>query len=522
MPLNSDLITSRRSAYLCCAAEAGVAAVRASIVGDAKCYDNYMRMAAWYTWGASVMARYHIESDGEPCCQDKPQCVTEEFALQTIAKIDALDGCIRCGCDGPDDRPIDCSITPDYTVLSVVDAGFQPSALAGMPYLIVGNLNGWAGTWASHLSDIVTDTTFITPQVGEITLDMSNSLGSYWVMTSIGQGQFFPRFDGTLNGTQLTLLSLYQNVNDLLQRDVLVEVSTDATNWTPIYVGNEADAQGIYDNIDPLTLYTRVTYLYGEEDYCQSEALIGHIPPQSPERLSVQIGYDGAVGQQGQLTTGSALPTNITDLWAVPKFTLAFYTRITAGAGFPFFAYVRNPSNANVMDIYSDGTSLTLSGPGVTVAGAMSLLDDTWHHVAIVRDVDIADVRDWSTGVTMYLDGVPVIMGTQTGTFVGSMAAQHFINFGTPGAASPLSGYIRMCEIYLCNTARSQADIQNFLMTGTAFGNDALWDRTLYIVPVPSDTDTNYATNGGQYIVSGLPVFYGGTPPVQLFADNPL
>lgn len=46
---------------------------------------------------------------------------------------------------------------------------------------------------------------------------------------------------------------------------------------------------------------------------------------------------------------------------------------------------------------------------------------------------------------------------------------------------------MRLAEIYSCNTALSQSDIQNILMTGTVDGNDATWGRTTYLKPIDSD-----------------------------------
>lgn len=284
MSLNSNLVISRRNAFACCAAEASKNAIAAKIVGDEDCYKNYMRIAVWYRWGADVMAR--TPADGDDTCCSGNQCVTDEFALATINKLDALDGCVKCGCGSPADRPLTCDITPDLTVYQALDADQQlvgPN-VAGRTTLITTNINGVSNGWSANLGKIATDDgtgvfTYTIPAFASVIYAATQN--SYFVTYAGGAGPLYPEIDGNLVFFDLTLMSRWPGVTLQYSRDVLVETSPDGTTWAPVYFGTEtALAYGLL--LTPVTnspTLTRSTYYYNEYNTCSAGPVAGSIPP---------------------------------------------------------------------------------------------------------------------------------------------------------------------------------------------------------------------------------------------------
>lgn len=284
--LTDAAITARRQGYACCAAEFSNKAIEAALVGDKQCYDQHMRIAAWYAWGASVMARTHVDSDSA-CCSTG-QCVTREFALSTIYKIDALSTCIKCGCGAPDDIPLTCDITPDISVYQALDALDETAIpnVAGRQTLIISNNTGVVNNWSTHLGEIATDDgagnfTYTTPP--DETVVFGSAQNSYYQTYPGGAGPYFPIIDGDQTFAILTLVSRTPQITLSRAFTVIVEVSVDGlTGWVPVYSGPETSlAYG-----EPVTLtpgfspeYTRTTYFYGEESQCTAGPFVGSIPP---------------------------------------------------------------------------------------------------------------------------------------------------------------------------------------------------------------------------------------------------
>lgn len=112
MAIPAISITSRLSAYSCCAATAGYNWVLKEALGD-PCWKEERRRYLFLSWAMGVLSRYHIEDD--PC--DCDGCVSEDFVNQVIALADP--GCVRCAC-GTTTPPVDpCDselLTPGITV----------------------------------------------------------------------------------------------------------------------------------------------------------------------------------------------------------------------------------------------------------------------------------------------------------------------------------------------------------------------------------------------------------------------
>lgn len=510
--ISDRLLIARRTAFACCAAQFDAEYTQELIFGDKACAARKKRLSLAYWWAADVMNHTALSTEDENC-----QCVTHLFACQVIRKMDP--GCVVCGCGN---KPIQCTIEPDYTVYQAVDAGFQSGADPALAYLIVSDLNGWGGTWAQHVGEVVQGTTFTLPIVGSIILDAVQAPFAYntalWVRTSSGVGLLFPRFDASLNGTTLSVLSRYPPANALLQRDILIEVSTDATIWIGAYVGNEAGPIPTL-TVDPATIYIRTTYFYEAENQCQTEPLMGEIPPPVELRLSINFSNDDA-GQAGLLVSQTTSNT-ITDIYTQTQWTLASYLKASSAQSFFQLFQFLTTGIQNVTEVYLNGGSFQWLMPGGgTISAPFNFFDNTWHHLAITKNS--SSVSNYTNGtVKIYVDGLPkVVTG---GANLSIQAGQTLMRVGSPVFGTPpFAGYVHMCEIYACNTERSQSDIQNILMTGTAQANDATWGRTLYIPPLNSDTPTLFATNGAYTIATPpLPLSYIGAG-VTLIQDNPL
>lgn len=283
--LDSQVVTAHLAAFGCCAGEAGAQAITERNFGNTEEAECLEAKAAYWMWAASVMERTPT-ADDDGCCKRK--CITDEFALKVIQK--ASPGCVECGCGN---FPPTCDITQDYTVYAAVDAGYQPQAIAGQPYLIVSDLNSWGGTWGTHVGDIVVNTTFTTPAIGKITLDaFANRL---WVQTSAGQGWYYPMLSGSLSGSTLTVTSAYPAVDTLLGRDIMVQTSTDAftDDITTIYLGNENAVEDDY-TVDPETLYMRTYFLVEDCQYGPflSQVSIDANPPLSGRSYRLPVTGD--------------------------------------------------------------------------------------------------------------------------------------------------------------------------------------------------------------------------------------
>lgn len=513
MALSDRLILGRRAAYLCCACDYAAVWQRSLIEGNRDCAKEYRRKALAHLWAYTVVRDYPISTETGACCSD---CEDDDFVLAVINKMDP--GCVNCGCGT---RPLTCDITPDYSVSSLQDAAFQPNAVAGVSYLIGTNVSGWTGTWGDHVNSIVTDTTFTPVPVGKIIYDASNEIGLYWVQTQNGVGLLFPRLNGTLVGTTLTVASLYPDVHTLLNRTIVVEVSEDGVTWTAIYVGAESQfANPTPFDVTGTPAHIRTTYTYGEIEQC-SQTATGAIPPPPPvPKLSFQIQNDEINGSTGTLHPAQIPVNGVTDVYQEAEWTLAFFAKGSTQGVSAFatlFSFYR-ASNLIELTITPGTMSLTNYGAMNKVCVG-TFFDDTWRHYAIVKSG--ANGLDYGTGtIKIYINGVEqsLILDTNDDPIDFNNLGQVFSVMGQsfPGGAGPFTGYVRMCEVFMSNQAVSQSDIQNILMTGTV--NQVGYPRTMYAQPTAADT----LLPGGVNIQNPNGNTYSMIYGLTLAADNPL
>jgi hypothetical protein len=95
------------------------------------------------------------------------------------------------------------------------------------------------------------------------------------------------------------------------------------------------------------------------------------------------------------------------------------------------------------------------------------------------------------------------------------------VSIGGEGFLPPgdYASAIRLAEIYMCNTARPQSDIQNILMTGQVMTADGSWDRTMYVVPTSAD---QVGVAGGISANNSANNTFTGSLGVTIVNDSPL
>lgn len=484
------IVEGRRTAYASCAARYSAAATQDSIYGDdCSCQNNARATAYW--WAQDVMARYPI--NGEDCgCQ----CVTEEFACEVIKMMDP--SCVECACG---DRPATCDITQDYTVYQSADAADQSILpnVAGRTTLIISNVAGAVNGWSQNVGKIATNDgagnfTYLNPASGSIVY--SALTNEYYITYTGGAGPLYPVINGSLVGTTLTLLSSSPQVHAVAGRQIAIEYSDDGITWTGGFVGLESAFAGNYSITvtgDPIMI--RARYIYGELD-CKSQDVNGVIPPPVSLKRSFEFPFDSGV-QYGTLQK-SGTPFMCTDWYLDGPWTFAFYVKMSSGPqsigvrpvfgqfkadfNYPLEIYLNLVPNSIIV-IGSNGLGATFFAP--------SLPDNQWIHIAFVNTTGPLD----TTGLSVYVNGVQAITAAPSSVISPSPGTQPppigvrglSFNAGSAITQSSYPDYVRMAEVYSCNTARSQSDIQNILMTGTVDANDSTWGRTMYLKPIDSD-----------------------------------
>ena len=506
--MNMDrIVEGRRTAYASCAARYSASATQDSIYGDdCSCQNNARATAYW--WAQDVMARYPI--NGETCdCQ----CVTEEFACGVIKLMDPA--CVECACG---DRPATCDIAQSLTTYQTADAADQPflPSVLGETSLIISNVTGVVNGFSQNVGNIATSDgnngwTYSTPPSGSIIYAAANGL--YYVAFPGGAGPLYPIINGSLSGTSLALISSAPSVHAVAGRQIVIEYSADGVTWFGAYVGLESIFAGSYSvTVSGTPTLVRARYIYGELD-CESEVVSGSVPPPANNR-SFHFDVNPGDGQiYGRLAKQSQLFTQVSDFYVTPDWTWSMWVRVSQygqlNTDLCFF-YTAPANNRGTMLMGSFGYGPTtilfdLFGD-VVYCDAPEAFDGNWHHIAVTK---VGPANDFAGLMNMYVNGVQKTVmyagflgGPPYGTTAPPLSQPPGGSRGIiyPSALAnlvnlPQSDYIRMAEIYMCNSQRSQSEIQNIIMPGLVDtnGNDATWGRTLYLKPIDSDV---VGTNG--------------------------
>lgn len=507
MALDDRLIQGRRVAYLCCAAEFDAKWTEALIHGDKECAKKNRRLALAYLWAYLVMMRYPLST--ETCCGGC-KCVTDEFALAVIEKMDP--GCVKCGC-GCSKYPLTCDIDYDYAVAASVDASYQPYAAPNTPYLIVSDLNGWGGTWAQHINQIVTNDTFTVLQPGKIVKGLQN-VDEYWIESLSGVGYLFPYVDADRNGMDVTFTSRSPGVNAYLTRNVIIELSEDATNWVPIYGGIESALA------TPLTittnsnqwLYVRTTYYYNDYDFCH-RTVPGFLSASADPQPTYSIKFNATVNY----AAASPLPTGTMQFqpFKNPAFTLSFNmsvqdiqfpdqfsvpwsyvgtnTSLDAGGGFSFLVTLYNSVLEYGVQIgVTEG--LNTYGRTFVFPGVYAIVSDgNFHNITLVRNDAQAGVWEGDDKLIMYLDGVPY----NAQLAPGSIGTGYANDLDFPYMPAPLDlsttattylgdqfvfiNNILLNNFYIGLHAATPFEVLNVCIPAAYEGNDGTWQRQVWL-----------------------------------------
>lgn len=481
--LDELLITGRRTAYMSCAAVADARGTQDRIHGDLKCAKQNERRAIAYWWAADVMNRTQVGD--EDCCD---QCVTDAFALAVIAKYDPT--CVVCCCG---DVPITCDIDATYTVYWAVDASYQSLADASLYYLIATNLNSLATSWGTNTGSIVQGTTFLVPNPGEIIYSAQDE--EYYVRNDQGDTTpLFPRLDASITGTTLTVTSPYPDTSAYLGRNIVIEISSDATAWTAAYSGTEAVLATPMDLTAPAdTLYIRTTYYgpIGSDPQCDYGPFMGLVTPDSapPQPVrSFQFDPGATIAPVGSQT----LDFNFA---AEPTWTLAFWLKSDLATS----NFLNSPFNAlgvtSTMSLgsptipsdeftiaWNDGNGGIGNYSNLTINTVLS--DGNWHHVAFVRSTG-----DNAIAPTMYVDGVivPLIVNQSDPISIGNTEPMG-IYLGDISTFNPASFHLG--QLYACTQPLVQPQIISTIIPNLMAGNDSGFGRLFWYQPTLTDNLT--------------------------------
>ena len=131
-------ILARRSSYPCCTLHSLHEAVLAWDRGDTECGDKHYEEALYLLWASRVMCDTPIETDAHPGCTSNAE------ATAWAAYADCL--CAPCDCDT---ATVDCTITPNFTVLDAVAYSALPLNPEGGDtyYILSGTDVGDILTW---------------------------------------------------------------------------------------------------------------------------------------------------------------------------------------------------------------------------------------------------------------------------------------------------------------------------------------------------------------------------------------
>lgn len=438
----ANAIYQRRIAYMLCMGEMAYKRLQAIAVNNTEAAEDF----AYKEWlaglGVKVMDAY--AASGTSCPQ--PWCPTLEQVCCIMKKLDQL--CTRCGCEAENG----CIVFADHTVVQAVDASFQPSAVPGETYLIVTDTSGWGGSWASHVDELVTDTTFTTLFPGDVIYDTTND--TYWGMGATTTGLYFPLVDVGIASFTATMVSYYPEINAQFGRNVKVELSDDGIVWYTLYNGPESVLSSPYTipvaNED--AIFVRVTYLIGS---CTYGPFQGVIPP-SPCAPSQQLAYGADASEQDTLPNTLGIQYLIvSDALSSGNEWASNVGSVATGDGAGGWTYVALAAGEKVrtdLDYYG-GISILWIGTGTSVAyyyppmcaaiNATTLsLVTPWTpegHDVTVRNVLVEVSDNTNTWQVAYNGPETGLIGTPTFTVPAGMTQARVTYLGVCPGPAPMS-----------------------------------------------------------------------------------
>lgn len=427
------------------------------------------------------------------------KCVSREFAEQVFDKAKCF--CEVCGCTpAATPTPVDCTITPDYTVDLTIDAAQvavteADNQVDGFSYYITtivggsGSTPGQISTYSTTLGGWVST----NPPAGSIILD--SNTGVYWVdyVFPVLPAQLFPPINSTSDGAgEYVIQSAYPWQSAGNSSNVVVEMFDGGLGWTEVYSGSASSlATPVTLNLaEPGYFEVRATYTVGSCTYQYFTGVITNIPnpPGSSRSWFMPAGFSVAAtpdfvdcvnNQESTISFRFKIQEDTDSVW-LEFGNGGWNLSIGAGGGFPYagagptvFCYLQ-------VDVY--GT--------FTYVGDVEISVNEWHVVEFVRDATVIDGWVPGTDFEMYLDGV-----LQTMSPVGGVVPPSYIAGYAPTQpllpllwSDNLSG-AWIDEVYGCRTARSQSDITNIIEPNLMQGSDATWDRAFYWRIEDTDND---------------------------------
>lgn len=380
----------------------------------------------------------------------------------------------------PPEPPADCVIPTWMEVADVVDSSFEVTADPSLAYLIKGNETNGTGGWHDHVGEVASSGGFNAPDLPYQVVSASD--GAIWVVDGGGVYLLHPPVHGTFNSGTLSL-SFDQAVPSL---ELLVEAEVSGV-WSEVYSGPAADMPASVAIVGPVTS-VRTTWYDGE---CVYGPLVSEVTAQAVVR-SFEFSPTNPGGclslYDWKINGGEAVTPLLSGMTAL---TFAMWMKFT-GTQDPFgefvqiCAFTETPDKIplDIIIYFSAGSSTIYSAhPGwlsaIPPASVDVLADGNWHHFAYTYELGAPQ--------KIYIDGV------LADTMVNGPAleAGALAGYRIPNVYMANNLTMRYCEVYLCQSARSQADIANIIMAQDIIGNDAGWGRYLYMRP--NDTDT-----GGQ------------------------
>lgn len=479
-----NAILSRRINYHCCVADKLNSFLNDKKWGERACHEDAIYLMKWMQWAASIMDRSPISTE--------TGCVDPVITCKVMQWADAI--CSKCACCPPFYEQDPCVLTPFMQVMSAEDANQQDALLPNMgkQYLIVSNVDPVSNDWSTRIGDVATTNgstwQYITPPSGALVGTISSA--NLWITYPGGVGPQYPDIDGEIGGSTITLTSSSPGVSAVGGRSVVVQVSIDGSSWDTVYVGSETAL--INPVVVPLaTVNPTLIRSFYYNNQCSYGPFPGTI--NTAEGRSFEFLTDDFGGQEGALGPGviSVTPNSVPDLYQIPEWTIAAYVKCTNPLGFYYFLYAITTSIQNRTNVYltSAPNSVIFECPsGNMLTWNVDVTDGNWHHIAFVKTGAVNQLG--GTNMSLYVDGVFVDQAYLVPSAGGNDLPFNklYIYYGILSAGiPPYSGAMRMAEIYMCASARSQADIQNFLVTGAVDGNDGSWNRSMYIKPSPSD-----------------------------------
>ena len=449
-------------------------------------------------------------------------CVDREFTEKVLDKAKCY--CDICGCHPvTTPTPVDCTIVPDFTVDTVIDAAQVAATEAnnqvnGYAYYIVSIVGGSGstpGTMATY-STTLGGWQYTNPAAGSIILDSSSNV--LWVdyVFPVLPAMLFPPIDVNSDESGLYVLqSRFPQQATGSSRTAIVEMSTDNTTWVEIYNGLES-ALAIPTNVtvsETGYFFVRVTYIDGPCTYQYYDGNVTLLPnPPGSSRswflsdtgqsISPVSGADQVMNplleQNLTISIRTSLQGGFTGLGMV--FELPNGSRFMFGQGIdPNFSLPPLEPQANgwsyfIAEVVTSGGTLRFSG---YVINPVSVWGGPWNTMQVVRSAATVDDWTYDTAISIYVNGVMV-------PIVGPLD-----NYNTPGAylstdvdapnsavyvqaviaAAPSFSNTYIDEVYGCRTARSASDITNIIQPNLMDGSDATWQRDFYWRAEDTDVD---------------------------------